>query len=370
MTEFVGKGLKCLCGYAAPDNCFYEFNVTAAAEWSWNAAGRNEREFAAAWATREGLAEPEKAADWAVTLGPVGWDVYGGRVPYYWVKGSLAGTIRVGHRPALGSGAFTYFPTPGHFDADLAACDRAMRLAHEVGAPALVEETRVIRGYVEMLKAFYSFGEAIAPGRKMMEAERRRAAEALATAQRASVEVTEGLVAWGAAVAPHLARTSRLTDTVKSAEQVMARASDMAATLGVEDPERPYRAHWIGDWKTEDFADGPAQTKTWDVTKLVSGPGRYRVDFQYDSGWHGARIKRVMLVAGPASDASRREEVARDVHDGSTGHQPRNTAYELTLASHDPKQSYFLIADLVGPKPGGPPERSGCAGHVTMRRVK
>jgi len=46
MNEFVDKKLKCLQGYAVYSNRLYDFNVTAAAEWSWNAKGRDEREFA------------------------------------------------------------------------------------------------------------------------------------------------------------------------------------------------------------------------------------------------------------------------------------------------------------------------------------
>lgn len=87
MSEFVDKRLRCLCAYTAPTNRFYEFNVTAAAEWSWNAHGRNEREYSLAWAARQGLSDPEKAADWAATLGPVGWDVYGAGVPMVWFYG-------------------------------------------------------------------------------------------------------------------------------------------------------------------------------------------------------------------------------------------------------------------------------------------
>ncbi len=36
VNEFVDDGLQCLCGYATPDNRCYEFNVLAAAEWSWS----------------------------------------------------------------------------------------------------------------------------------------------------------------------------------------------------------------------------------------------------------------------------------------------------------------------------------------------
>ena len=55
MTEYSEKKLKSVCGYVLPNNALYDFNVTAAAEWAWNARGRSPREFSAAWATRKGL---------------------------------------------------------------------------------------------------------------------------------------------------------------------------------------------------------------------------------------------------------------------------------------------------------------------------
>ena len=128
MSEFVDKKLVCLCGYATPDNRYYDFNVTAAAEWSWNAHGRDEREFAAAWATRRGLSDPDKAAEWAVMLGPVGWDVYGSRVPFSQFFGQAARLIKGRHKPAwVGEkGMFRHFPDVAAMDADLATCDKAL----------------------------------------------------------------------------------------------------------------------------------------------------------------------------------------------------------------------------------------------------
>ena len=111
MNEFVDKKLQCLCGYATPDNRLYEFNVLAAAEWSWNARGRDERQFATAWATRKGINDPNAAAEWAVTLGPVGWDVYGSRVPFSSFFGRAKILVAKRRKPKLGDGMFRYFPT-------------------------------------------------------------------------------------------------------------------------------------------------------------------------------------------------------------------------------------------------------------------
>lgn len=78
-------------------------------------------------------------------------------------------------------------------------------------------------------------------------------------------------------------------------------------------------------WPNEDFDSGAAQTKTWEVTKQVSGSGRYRVVFLDDSGWYGATIRRVALVSTPTGDPAKQTELARDVHQGVTGYQPKNT---------------------------------------------
>jgi hypothetical protein len=108
MQEFVDKKLKCLCGYATPNNRFYAFNVMAAAEWSWNAHGRSEREFASAWATRRRIADADKAAEWALMIGQVGWDVYGSEIPYpwFWRMGDVFAKRKA---LQLGTGMLRYF---------------------------------------------------------------------------------------------------------------------------------------------------------------------------------------------------------------------------------------------------------------------
>lgn len=376
MTEFAGKRLQCLCGYATPSNRFYDFNVTAAAEWSWNSTGRSEREFALAWATRQGLAEPEKAADWAVTLGPVGWDLYGSRVPYLWVYPGVVGNLlRAGKAPQLGKGIFTYFPTKEHFDSDLAECDRAMALAQAVQSPALIEETRTLRGLVVMLKGIYTMAEAMAPGKKMTPNDRQRAADSLVLLDRASQETRESLLAWGHTVAPRIVPKSapprdRFGDTADCLEAVVTEAGDVAVRQNVPDPGRPYRPHIAGHWTTEDFRSGSMQKKIWDVTSFVTGPGRYQVTFSHDRGWHGAGVRQLVLVASPVKDGMQQTELARDTHHGATGYQPKNTTYELVLSAHDPKQHYFLVADLTGPAPNTPPERATCVGHAALRQIK
>jgi len=369
MAEFAGKRLQCLCGYATPSNRFYDFNVTAAAEWSWNAHGRSERDFALAWAIRQGLADPEKAADWAVTLGPVGWDVYGAHPLLDWIYHGVDDLPKAGARPHLGAGHFLYFPTMKHFDADLAACDRAMSLANAIQSPAITEETHVIRGLVGMLKGLYLMADAVAAGKKMTATERRQAADALKLLDLANQEAREGLLAWGSAVAPQRL-TCRFVDAVDCLDQVMTEASDAAIRLGIPDPGSSYRVRRIGQWTNDTFRSGPAQQVTWPVSNFVTGPGRYEVAFHFDDrGWYGVEIQQVRLVAG-AMDAAPQRELARDAHPGISRYQSENAAYQLELKSYDPKDRYFIVAQLVGIRLTSPNDRSASVGAATIRKCK
>jgi hypothetical protein len=235
MTEFADKGLSCLCGYATPDNRFYDFNIAAAAEWSWNAHGRTEREFALAWATHKRLLDPEKAADWAVMLGPVGWDVYGSGIPYPSFFGSAAALVRDRKPPKLGTAMFRYFPTVEHIENDLAACDRAAELAKDLNDPALITETQVIRGYVAMAKAIYAIADAIAGKEKLEAADAERARAALDELRRAGEAVTTALRTWQQLVAPDC-KAPRIADTVNVTNDTVAAIAKALTTLGVAQP--------------------------------------------------------------------------------------------------------------------------------------
>ncbi|MDD4873093.1 MAG: glycoside hydrolase family 20 zincin-like fold domain-containing protein, partial [Kiritimatiellae bacterium] len=202
MTELVEKRLSCLSGYAPPDNRLYDFNVTAAAEWSWNANGRDEREFSVAWATRRGLVDPEKAAHWAVMLGPVGWDIYGGGVPHNAFFGSAAKMVKNRHAPVLGKrGMFRYFPTVQHMDDDLTVCRKALTLAGQLNDPVLVAETRTIQGYVRMVKAIYTISDTVAGKKQIDNARTRSIQDAFNELQSAGRQVADAWQAWSSTVA-------------------------------------------------------------------------------------------------------------------------------------------------------------------------
>jgi Glycosyl hydrolase family 20, domain 2 len=371
MAEFVAKKLQCLCGYATPSNRLYDFNVQAAAEWSWNSSGRDEREFAAAWATREGLKDPEKAADWAVMLGPVGWDVYGSGVPYPQFFGNAARIVADRAAPRLGEGMFRYFQAAEHFDEDLATCDRAMGLAKELKAPGLITETEAIGGYVGMLKAIYGIAAAVTGKQTLTDEEKQQVQGLMNDLDLAARRTTEGLVAWEAAVGPGLGG-GRFDDTVNVTEETSAGVGKALAALGIVDPGAPYRAHKVGEWVDGDFLPQKERvTKQWDVTDALSGAGEYEVRFTYTKGWWGLTMHRVALASAPADQPANLTEVVVDEHQGTAAYENKLNTYRLTVPAAEPGRRYYLVADIQGVTSEGKPEnRRGCAGEVWLEKVR
>ena len=92
-----------------PGETHEHMNIDALAEWSWNQDGRDERQFALAWATRQGCAEPERLADWVERMGPVEWDVYDSGFPECYAWGLAARMIEERSKPVLGEGMYRYY---------------------------------------------------------------------------------------------------------------------------------------------------------------------------------------------------------------------------------------------------------------------
>lgn len=364
LTEFFQKKLQCLCGYATPHNRLYDFNIQAAAEWSWNVNGRSEREFAAAWATRRGLKDPDQAAEWAVLLGPVGWDVYGSGVPYPYFFGSAAEVVKKGRRPNLGQGMFRYFPEEAHFDQDLAACDRAMALAQAMGDPELIAETQVIRGYIQMLQSIFRIAAALESATVAQPAERQALQVLMCALSKAGYETVRGLQTWEKAARPGVGG-SRFEDTVDVTTRTVEDIGKILAPLGVRDPWHPFRPARIGQWVSDDFEEKEQVRKVWEVTDFVDMPGKYTVTFRYTSGWWGLHMARVALCSGEPDNLT---ELSVDEHSGTAAYENRDNTYTVTLQERTAAR-YFIVADIQGVRSGDKAEdRRGCNGEVWMER--
>jgi hypothetical protein len=367
MNEFVEEKLACVCGYATPDNRLYDFNVTAAAEWSWNAKGRTAEEFAAAWATRRGLENPDAIARWAVTLGEVAWDVYGSGIPYPQFFGRAARMVERRQKPVLGEGMFRYFPTAEHLAQREKEASQSVALAERHGSPALVAESRVIQGYVGMVSAIHALADAVAGKKKLPLDERRDVQTPMAALCRAGVQTADALRDWERAIDPGCGGR-RFQDTVNVTEKTVVEIGDALEPLGIRNPLKPYLRKEIGAWESDDFKEREAITKTFDVTEHVTVPGKYQVGFRYTRGWHGLHIRRVALASAPKGQSNQRTVLSEDEHNGTAANRNRANVYTVTLNEHDPDRRYFIIADIRGTtSEGKPANRQGCNGSVWMK---
>lgn len=165
MSEFIDKHQSGLLGYPTPRVHYNRFNVEAAAEWTWNLNGRNTRDFAYSYAVRQGFKDPEKFAEWSETLGTVSWDVYGSSWPFGQTRDipePAKVTLKTGKLWDLGFVWWDCYPSPwgnveneAKLNADVAAAERAIQLAREMGRPELMAESLVVDGYIRSMKALY-----------------------------------------------------------------------------------------------------------------------------------------------------------------------------------------------------------------------
>lgn len=156
------SGAYGMMAWGGPERQICSFNIHALAEWAWNSRGRDEAEFAVAWARREGYAQPEVVAEWAALMGPVEFDVYDSDFPICYSWGQAAAMVRQRQRPYLGEGMFRYYLAVEDFDAKTAVCDRALAIVQDLGEADLAHETQVVRSYVELARGVYWVAEQVA----------------------------------------------------------------------------------------------------------------------------------------------------------------------------------------------------------------
>ena len=365
MQEFVDKKLRCLCGYATPDNRLYEFNILAAAEWSWNAHGRSPEEFALAWATRRRLSDPGAAAKWAVMLGPVGWDVYGSGIPYPHLFDSAARMVSARNAPEWGRGMFRYFPGGAHVEKDLEICDQALAIAGKLGAPDIIGETKTIQGYVRMVRAIHAIAEAYKGDGEPDSATLERLQEGMNNLAHASYETCQALEDWERAAATRQYSRGRFSDTLDVTRKTAQDIGKILAPLGIEDATLMLFGREVGRWASDDFEPAEEITKTIEVSEWIERPGVYAVRFVQGGGYNGLRVHRVALV-----DQDDDTEIAFDEHEGVAKSEAESTEYVLKLDDYDPNARYVLKARVTGVRSSDKPENMrGCNGTIFLRRA-
>lgn len=174
LEEVVSKGLQGIMAYAIPRVNHTRYNIEAMAEWAWNKDGRSPREFAISWAVRQGLPDPARFAEWAETMGPVTWDIYGGGWPeseHRKRPGFAADLLRKGALPKLGTvqgtfkGPWSQITSTQQFHDDILASIRAVGIAEELANDELYQESIVANGHLTALRSLYALRDLMPGGR-------------------------------------------------------------------------------------------------------------------------------------------------------------------------------------------------------------
>lgn len=353
LTEFVDKGLQCLVGYVVPTNWLFPVNVEGAAEWSWNAHGRDVQEFTKAYATRHGMKDPDKFVQWTETLSQVSWDLYESRFPFleHYAKDTervAGGFVKRG----LGTSIFESFKTDARFDEDLALCERALRMADDLGDEASILETKIVRAYVQMLKAVWELGKVCHGDKGVDPQDRETAQKLLDLYSQGSNAITDLYPRWFETMAGQagMEQPQRFMDTVNLVEVLSGRLGEMMEKFGFEDKDKPYRIHVIGQWKTEDFEQQQGQERRLDVTPFVVGSGTYLFQPKYRSGSLGLSASRVSLISFPRDKPDDAREEAVDKHTCHAGAWCEGDIYTLELQEHAPNRGYAVVANIHGGK--------------------
>jgi len=375
MKEFVEKGLRNFTGYATPSNRFWEFNIAAAAEWSWNLNGRTEYEFARAWARRIRIGEVEKYAEWATLIGPLGWDLAGSRFPmrFFWnVENVLSKPLR------FGEDYLQEINSSEHLEKNIATARMALALAKEINEPICLAETEVILGSYEFLKALIEvsrFAPAIASGLK--ESEKCELSYSLMCLDAAAEMIVSNLWKWGRMADPEnkVIPYHRWQETMSVFAQVVKEAYSLGQRLGISDPRPEYRDRMIGRWKSSNFEQGQVAFLEFDITDNLFGPGIYRVMFRLQGGAYGIDIKSVAVMRKDG-EKEIETELIRVIPKEDGGALPHvgpyerwNDAARLELPDIAKDNRCFLLVEIAGPPKDAPANRRTGEGYIYLRKA-
>ena len=305
MTEFVQKGLQGFSGYATPSNDYYDFNIAAAAEWSWNSRGRSVEDFARAYAWRRGLPQPGVYARWADLVGRAGWKIAGSRIVEMLIFAANGqhfqdGFIEPGcflDRPRLlryGEGLLTEFTGQADFQRTLRQAEEALHLAQTIGDPTVLAESRCV---LDVLRYVGALNDALGILSGSLSAGREHLAQALNRLDTLAARLSRTLLEWGNLVHP-VQRSllhSRFRDTVDFPGTIAGILRRKAAAWGIPDPHPERRFTPMATWTVR-----PGRDTLWiDVTRWAkqSGPLDVRVEFQGETG--SATFHAATLCAGP-----------------------------------------------------------------------
>jgi len=381
MSEFVNKGLSSLSGYATPSNCYYDFNIAATAEWSWNSNGRTEKEFAKAYATRIGIKNPDLYSQWVDEIGPIGWSIAGSRIveSFIFAAGGqvfIDGFIEDGklfteENLTFGKGILSEFRYSEVLDENIAKAKMVLDLAREIDEPVVVLESQSVHGVLQFVKFIKEYYDVFNQPESFKRNSQLKSI--LQNVDETAKQLTISLHDWALITNP-VDRENlhyRVRDSIDFASTIAEMLRSWVVDLQMDDPKSDYRFKKIANWKSDDFKQS-SEIEIWaDVTGLISSKSEYDIRLFFLEGKSGVYPQAVTLYTGQTKESalpitsdrweSRLSKYGRYIEYWiSVPQQPKNITGKL--------DRYFIKSEISGPSLDLPANRRTTNGEILLRK--
>jgi hypothetical protein len=393
IKEFVDKQLDSMSLFVPPSIYFYEFNIMAAAEWSWNSKGRTIEEFAEAYAVWKGIENTGLFAEWATKIGKVNYDVAeqpngeGKNMQTHLLSSRLSdknyyfGDIKKGRlneRKTLVE--------------NLKMAEAAFTIAGKMNNRLMVHESEytlnMLRGYSLLDNISRSLtDEKVKPDPKQLS----QWADELDVAAEA---IRRNVLAWWNALVKDeqvkitYARPPRNTDypfiapRCRNMTYSLLRACDdvrkILSEYGIADPRKSMRNKNIGAWDINDFKKGYVEKLINITNQVTEEGGTYNVVFDFGEGYP-VKIESVELHTKNMAD-SRLSACFISPDEMTTlraAGRHKHVEHRIKVPVFNKGTEFFIkvklcvgIKGLINNFPENVPEkRRICSGFIGIRRI-
>jgi len=363
--EFAIKHLSCVIGYVVPSNRFFEFNVTAWGEWTWNSSGRTPEEFAKAYAITNKICDPDIFAEWALIAGEVGWVLAESRLFLHLIYDPALGMR--GERPFDMRFQKSDLINPEDPKSLTSIAREAVEIAHKAGVPDMIDESEAVLAAIYVLPILRDISKIRLKANTNPETSDKDHLEfALSRLDLCASVIQTRLMCWGKRIC--LKDGSSLPSRLRDTSNVLLRTCDigweLADSMGVNNPNPQYRVKKLYSWNARDFESNPSVKLKFDITEIVSRNfGSYDITFTYDGGAYGTDVERIAvfsenILLSESQDLKVRASIWERWHE---------MRIEIPRVHLDKR--LFLTIELTGIPADAPEDRRTCSGSIGIRKA-
>jgi len=363
--EFASKHLSCVIGYVVPSNRFFEFNVSAWGEWTWNSEGRTPEEFAKAYAVVNGISDPDIFAEWALKAGEAGWALAESRLFLHLIYNPELGMH--GERPFDMRFQESDLIDPEDPKSLASIAKETVKLAHKAGVPDMIDESEAALASIYVLPILRDISAIRLRMNTDPEAsDKDHLRGSLNRLDLCASVIQTRLMRWGKRICSKDGSSlpSRLRDTANVLLRTCDAGWKLAGSMGINNPNPQYRVKKLYSWDASDFESGPSTKLKFDITEIVNRSfGSYDITFTYDGGSYGTDIDRIAVSSGNI--------LLSESQDIKTRASVWERWHEMRIEIPEPPadNKLFLTIELIGIPTDTPEDRRTCSGSIGIRKA-